>query len=163
MLRTALTLSAAAMLMLSTSQGARTQGYLESQRDSYPQASQDSMPTSEPYDTAATAQHEEGVIEPKPGESAVEDPHGLDAADELARSMPLHDAEKPDASLAMTEDLDDPDRLAQASPPEPDLMQQEILDEDQTTDANPSASDANGDANELEGHDLGPSPAPANQ
>ena len=164
MLRTVLTLSTAAMLMLSASQIAQAQDYGESQPESQAQVAQPDapMPTSEPDDLAIIEQEEQGVIEPKAGETAVDDQHGLDAADELARSMPLDDSEEPDSSLAMTEDLDadDPDRLAQA-PLVPDPMQSEIQDEDQRTDAAPN----NGPDLEAEQNapDLEPMPAPNNQ
>lgn len=170
MLRTALTLSAAAMLMLSASQITQAQDYGESQPESQAQVAQPdaSTPTSEPDGVAIIEQEEQGVIEviePKPGEAAVEDQHGLDAADELARSMPLDNAEEPDASLAMTDDLDadDPDRLAQA-PLGPDPMQSEIQDEDQRTDAAPNnGPDLEAEQNAHEGRDLDPLPAPDNQ
>ena len=131
MLRTALRLSAAAMLMLSTSAIAQNQDYGEAQIDLQAQAEQPdaSMPEGDAL-SATIEQHEEGVIEPKADESPIDDPHGLDAADALARSDTPEDS-----ALAEDADANDPDRLAQASPPDPDLLQQEMPDEDQMTDA----------------------------
>jgi len=145
------------MLMLSAS--AQAQGYEQKTESQVQAQSDESKPAAGSHGAATIEQHEEGVIEPNASDSALEDQHGLDQADELARSDTADD-------LAMPEDLDanDPDRVAQAETPQADApdadqLPQGLQDQDQRTDAGSNnGSDLNANRNDLE-----PIPAPNNR
>ena len=149
MLRTALMLSAAAMLVLSTPTMAQPQLDETSQAQAQAQAQ---APTES--HGAAIEEHEL-----KPPEASADASVGVESDDELGPAdvaPPIPSDEELKTAMPDDADADDPDRLAQANQPDADQPQQTI---DEAGMPAADAAELEGEK-ALEGRDLEPMPAP---